>query len=210
MINFSDLRPKQQELLRSLLERNAPIPVDEVDGRVLRPLRSHGLVAEREGQIRVTGIARNLHLPSQSSLNPAAIQLANGDRESPLSKLQEETLRHLCRQSGAVPVNHLDGRVVRALKVRALIQESDEWVSPTDAGRTYYETHGRRRRRVSRGSDPSRTARAEAIQKALDALELAVPKDVEIRVGDATRAYADDVISGFREFARTLGSTGAG
>jgi hypothetical protein len=48
------------------------------------------------------------------------------------------------------------------------------------------------------------------MERALDALEMAVPRDVEIRVGDATRAYADDVISGFREFARTLANPGGG
>ena len=65
-----------------------------------------------------------------------------------------------------------------------------------------------RRRRVSgahshmEGASP-RQSRAEAIIRAVEALELALPRDAELMVGDIP-AYADDVVAGLRGYARQL------
>jgi DNA-binding MarR family transcriptional regulator len=123
----------------------------------------------------------------------------------PLNEKQVDLLRHLYRQTGPVLVDHLDGRVVRALRSRGLVEEKGDWLSLTDAGRAEFEKA--RRRRVSSphtvDSGSPRQARAEAIIRAVEALELALPRDAELKVGDML-AYADDVVQGLRGFARQL------
>lgn len=123
---------------------------------------------------------------------------------TPLNEKQLDLIRHLYRQTGPVLVDHLDGRVVRALRSRGLVEEKSGWLSLTGDGRT--EAEKLRRRRVvnphSEGGSP-RQARAEAIMRAVEALELALPRDAELMVGDMP-AYADDVVAGLRGFARRL------
>ncbi len=123
----------------------------------------------------------------------------------PLNDKQVDLLRHLYRQTGPVPSYHLDGRVVRALRSRDLIDDKNDWVSLTAAGRAEFEKL--RRRRVASPhvveSGTPRQARAEAIIRAVEALELALPRDAELMVGDMP-AYADDVVQGLRGFARRL------
>jgi hypothetical protein len=122
----------------------------------------------------------------------------------PLNEKQVDLLRHLYRQTGPVLMDHLDGRVVRALRSRGLVQARGEWLSLTDAGKAEFEKV-RRRRVVSPHSEVAnpRHARAEAIIRAVEALELALPRDAELMVGDML-AYADDVVQGLRGFARQL------
>ena len=122
----------------------------------------------------------------------------------PLNDKQVDLLRSLYRQTGPVLVDNLDGRVVRALRSRGLVQTKGEWLSLTDAGKTEFEKL-RRRRVVSPHSEVAspRHARAEAIIRAVEALELALPRDAELMVGDMP-AYADDVVQGLRGFARQL------
>lgn len=122
-----------------------------------------------------------------------------------LNEKQTDLLRYLSRQTGPVPVDHLDGRVVRALKSRSLIEERNGWVSVSGRGRSEFETKIRRRRAFSPHSIESgaRTARAESIRRAIDALELALPKDAEVMIGDMP-AYADDVMEGLRRYVRRL------
>jgi hypothetical protein len=117
-----------------------------------------------------------------------------------------DLLRYLYRQTGPVPCDHLDGRVVRALKSRGLLEEKGDWVSVSPAGRTEFERV--RRRRVANphaaaSAGSPRSARAEAIIRAVEALELALPRDAELMVGDIP-AYADDVVAGLRGYARQL------
>ncbi|HSU16722.1 hypothetical protein [Longimicrobium sp.] len=122
----------------------------------------------------------------------------------PLNDKQVDLLRSLYRQTGPVLVDNLDGRVVRALRSRGLVQEKAGWLSLTDSGKTEFEKL-RRRRVVNPHSEVSnpRHARAEAIIRAVEALELALPRDAELMVGDMP-AYADDVVQGLRGFARQL------
>ena len=122
-----------------------------------------------------------------------------------LNDKQLDLLRHLYRQTGPVPEDHLDGRVVRALRSRDLVAEKSGWVSLTDAGRAEFEKVRRRRvasPHVAESGSP-RHARAEAIIRAVEALELALPRDAEVMVGDMP-AYADDVVQGLRGYARRL------
>ncbi|HEU0015332.1 MAG TPA: hypothetical protein VFQ45_16710 [Longimicrobium sp.] len=118
-----------------------------------------------------------------------------------LNQKQVDLLRHLNRQTGPVSVSNLDGRIVRALKLRDCIEERDGWVSVTEGGRVALEggPPRRRRRRANAASHP----RAEAIYRAVAALELALPKEAEVAVGNIF-AYADDVVDGLRKYARRL------
>jgi hypothetical protein len=121
-----------------------------------------------------------------------------------INEKQFDLLRYLYRQTGPVPSDHLDGRVVRALKSRQLIALSKGWVSITDEGRERFDAAVRRRRTAAPVVEPTaRNARAESIMRAIDALEVALPKDAEVVVGDIF-AYADDVVEGFRRYARKI------
>jgi hypothetical protein len=126
-----------------------------------------------------------------------------------LNDKQLDLLRHLYRQTGPVLVDHLDGRVVRALRSRDFVEEKNGWLGLTDAGRAEFEKV--RRRRVATAhvveSGSPRKARAEAIIRAVEALELALPRDAELMVGDMP-AYVDDVVAGLRGFARQLARAG--
>ena len=124
-----------------------------------------------------------------------------------LSPKQSDLLRDLSRRTAPVPVDHLDGRVLRALESRNLIEQRNGWVTVTDEGRSHFETHVRRRRKVGRhAAEPTpRGARAESILRAVEILELALPREAEMLVGDV-HAYADDVVEGLRRFARQLES----
>jgi hypothetical protein len=127
--------------------------------------------------------------------------------ETTLNEKQTDLLRYLSRQTGPVPVDHLDGRVVRALKSRQLVDERNGWVSVSSEGRAEFETKIRRRRAFNpnAGESGTRNARAEAIRRAVESLELALPRDAELMVGEIP-AYADDVTEGLRRFAKRLES----
>ncbi len=129
------------------------------------------------------------------------------DHMPPLNDKQIDLLRHLYRQTGPVLADNLDGRVVRALRSRDLVHERNGWVSLSDAGREHFENVRRRRvhnpHAIAHADSDPRSGRAAAIMKALDALELAVPRDAEVMVGDMP-AYADDILTGLRRYARTL------
>jgi hypothetical protein len=127
---------------------------------------------------------------------------------SALNDKQADLLRYLYRQTGPVPTAHLDGRIVRALKSRRYVEERDGWVTVSDAGRAAFEQNGapepkRRRRRRTSAEAGAGHARAQAIHRAVETLELALPKDAEVAVGSIF-AYADDVVEGLRKHARSL------
>jgi hypothetical protein len=127
---------------------------------------------------------------------------------STLNDKQADLLRYLYRQTGPVPTAHLDGRVVRALKSRRYVDERDGWVTVSDAGRAAFEQNGapepkRRRRRRTSAQTGAGHARAQAIHRAVETLELALPKDAEVAVGSIF-AYADDVVEALRKHARSL------
>jgi glutathione S-transferase len=124
---------------------------------------------------------------------------------SMLNDKQADLLRYLDRQSGPVSSADLDGRVIRALKSRACIEEKDGMVTVTEQGRAALSQRPARRTRGRRPAVEKSAghARAQAIRRALDALEAALPRDAEVAVGPLF-AYADDVVQGFRRYARSL------
>jgi DNA-binding MarR family transcriptional regulator len=121
----------------------------------------------------------------------------------PLNEKQVDLLRHLYRQTGPALSDHLDGRVVRALRSRGMVDEKAGWLSLTDSGREAFEKLRRRRVGSREEANASRNARAEAIIRAVEALEVALPRGVEVMVGDMP-ANVDDITQGLRGFARRL------
>lgn len=123
-----------------------------------------------------------------------------------LNEKQVDLLRFLNRQNGPISSADLDGRVVRALMSRSCIQEvRNGFIEVTEEGRAALESKPQRRRRGRRPNVEKTAghARAQAIRRAIEALELALPKEAEVAVGNIF-AYADDVVDGFRKYARRL------
>lgn len=122
-----------------------------------------------------------------------------------LNDKQADLLRYLERQSGPVPSADLDGRIVRALKSRECIEEQGGMVTVTEQGRAALSMKPARRTRGRRPAVEKSAghARAQAIRRALEALEAALPREAEVAVGPLF-AYADDVVQGFRRYARSL------
>lgn len=198
---MGSLKPHQMDLLRVLVLRGSPVAAESLDRRNLRPLKAQELVTEANGIVRVTeaGYACVRRTPTDEPDRTAT-------RNGRLSEQQEEVLRYLLRQTGPVPEEHLDGRVLRALRVQRLVSESAGWVSATEEARSRLARHVDRERvsRRRRG-DSAASARADAIHRAVEELDAALPRDAEIMIGDMP-AYADDVVSALRRFARKFGT----
>lgn len=128
-----------------------------------------------------------------------------------LSDKQTDLLRELSRRAEPAPEDGLDGRVVRALESRNFVERRDGVVLVTDEGRDHFQSHVRRRRRArphGAESDP-RSARADAVHRAVEILELAVPRDTTLHVGDIDTS-AEELIEGLRRFARQIEGGRAG
>lgn len=182
------------DLLRKILTAGE-LHLEEIDGRVLRPLRSSGLVRIDGQLVRVTAAGKNAVAAAPE--NPGVHK-----EVGKLSGRQEDLLRLIVRQ-GSAAVEDVDLRTVRALRARGLIQESKGALSSTPAGAAYLEaptgSDGRRRR----GRPPRQHGRAEMILKAVEKLEKALPRDAEVLVGTIMCA-ADDVTAAFRSLARKI------
>lgn len=120
-----------------------------------------------------------------------------------LNTKQTDLLRYLCRQAGPVPVDHLDGRIMRALQSRGYVSVSKTWASPTPSGRTYLTRADDAPRRGAEPDGSPRAARAQTILRAVTELERALPIDAEVQVGTMP-AYADDVLEALRRYAREM------
>ena len=183
------LKPRQEDLLQEIV-RSGGVPVNQTDGRVLRPLRSAGFV--HISGTRVESTPAGLGRARQSPRHPPA--------QSRLTERQEELLRLLLR-TGPVPSEGLDGRVVRALLARGLATLRDDLVTATSAGQSYFDeqrpTVGRRGRK--RTENP----RAAAIRRATRELESVLPPGAEVLVGNIMAA-ADDLVDAFRRHAEKL------
>jgi hypothetical protein len=198
------LKPHHLDLLRTIVERNGTMAVADVDGRTLRPLKTEDLAAEVDGRVLATASGRT----RLQQLASAASE-SNQTSQGPLSQQQEDMLRYLLRQTGPVPEEHLDARVLRGLRSRGLVSEMAGWVRPSEQAHMHLEKHVTRQH-VSRQrrSDSASTARAAAIYRAAEQLERALPRDAELTVREMP-AYADDVVAGLRRLARQLeGRTG--
>lgn len=183
------LKPHQQDLLDQLVAGGG-LPVEEVDGRVLRSLRTLGL-AEIAG-IRVQATAAGRRQGAGRSERPPV--------PSRLNQKQEELLRSLLRR-GQAPAEDLDGRVIRPLIGRGLVTLQDDIVSPTSAGREYFDE--KRSTGPKRGRKRKENARAIVIRRAARQLESAIPPDAEVLVGNIMAA-ADDLVEAFRRHASKI------
>jgi hypothetical protein len=173
------MKPHQIELLHSICRAGA-MPAAQIDGRVLRPLTGNGFVTEAGATVRPTPAGRTLAGQSQSTSVAQAGPTVAPDR---LSEKQEEVLRYMLRQTGPVPVDHLDGRVLRALSSRGLLKAVGGWVSPTAAAKPHLRQHAHKDRQLGRrrAASSARSARAEAILKIVEQLEGAIPLNTEDR-----------------------------
>lgn len=180
--------------------REGRVPCVQLDGRILRPLKSDSLIVERSGYVSATPAGEALHRAGKPERHPAT---ASNGTPARLSPSQEQALRLICRQSDSVLADRLDGRVLKALKVRGLVDERDGWVSPTVSGRAHFDVVRRRRRKEPGFTSEPRSVRAEIILRHVEGLERAIRGDEESKVGDVP-AFADDVLEGLRQYARRL------
>lgn len=188
------LKPHHYELLQRIIDAGE-LPADEIDGRVMRPLRTGGLVDVAEDRVRVTAAGKR------------ALSTAAGDAAAPrepgkLSGAQEDLLRLILR-SGGVHSEDVDLRTARALRTRGLIREADGMLTGTPAGAEHLDSLRSPDTPRRRGHRPQRHPRAEAILKAVEQLEHALPPGAEVLVGSIMCA-AEDVATGFRALARKL------
>ncbi|HEY0015502.1 MAG TPA: hypothetical protein VGC13_04260 [Longimicrobium sp.] len=188
------LKPHHYELLQRIIAAGE-LPPGEVDGRLLRPLRTSGLVRVDEDRIRVTVAGRD------------AVSMPGADTAAPretgkLSSAQEDLLRLIVR-AGGLNREDVDLRTARALRSRGLVGEDGGMLTGTPAGVAHLEALDWRETPRRRGRRPHRHPRAEAILKATQQLEHALPPEAEVLVGPIMCA-AEDVSAGFRTFARQL------
>lgn len=200
------LKPHHLDLLRNLAARLGPVPLSELDGRQLRPLKANGLVAEYGQSVVPTSEGRRLAGEQNDSSGAALPPTAVAGRL--LSRSQEELLRLILRATEPMLADHLDGRVLRALEARGLVRIDRGWVSPTDAGEEHFERHvrkerGLRRRRAATAEGGH--ARAEALLRVIEQLEAAFPRAAEIMIAQMP-AHVDDIFAGLRKLARQMES----
>lgn len=145
--------------------------------------------------------------PDLSAASPAEPDTALPD--TTLNDRQEDMLRTLVQQDAAVPMDDLDGRVIRALEGRGLVRRSEGRVEVTEEGRAFYDRKVRRRRRARAGHAHTATAapeaderktRAQLMRNAVEALRRVVGDAEEIEVGDLN-ATAADALAALAELA---------
>lgn len=115
------LQPHQRNLLEEVI-RHGRIPANEVDGRMLRPLRSAGLVQVVGQHVEAT----------QEGLRQVNGEPPRVLAQSRLNERQEELLRLVLRL-GQLPVDEVDGRVARPLLARGLVAVADG-LDPDECG----------------------------------------------------------------------------
>lgn len=129
--------------------------------------------------------------------------------DTTLNDRQEDMLRTLVQQDAAVPMDDLDGRVIRALEGRGLVRRGEGRVEVTEEGRAFYERKVRRRRRARAGyahtaaaapEADERKTRARLMRNAVEALRRVVGDAEQIEVGDLN-ATAADALAALAELA---------
>ncbi|HEX6911157.1 MAG TPA: hypothetical protein VF142_12215 [Longimicrobium sp.] len=210
---FDDLSPEEIALLKELADRGAPVSEARLSQDALRHLGMRRYIKRMSGFSIITPEGRKalqaLDRGQQPALpthreripHPSArvVVTTSGpddeaDDETRVNNTQEDMLRQLAQAEAAVPFDDLDGRVVRALEGRGLVRKADGLVELTDAGRAFYESKVRRRRRARSGwaknapapteGTEDRTVRARSIREAVDALQRAVGDADAIPIGD--------------------------
>ncbi|HEU0299946.1 MAG TPA: hypothetical protein VFR37_10835 [Longimicrobium sp.] len=225
---LDELSPAEIALLKELADKGAPVSEARLDAGALRTLMLHRYIKRMSGFSVITPDGRRALESIQRGQSPAAAQPlrhrdifplaaaprpADEEEETPdttVNTTQEDMLRQLALAEQPVPFDDLDGRVVRALEGRGLVRKADGLVLLTDAGRVFYESKVRRRRRARSGwvkSQPvpaegteDRGVRAQSIRDAVDALQRAIGGADEIEIGDLP-ALAEDAFTGLMELA---------
>ena len=225
---FDEISPAEIELLKQLAEKGAPVSEARLDAEALRSLGLRRYIKRLSGFSIITPEGRKalqslqngqvpapatpamrrelFPLPPRETAAPAE---AEAD-ETRVNTTQEDMLRQLAKSEQPVPFDDLDGRVVRALEGRGLVTRSEGLVMLTGAGRAFYESKVRRRRRArsgwvksapmqSEGTEDRRT-RAQSIRDAVDALQRAVSDADHLEIGDLD-AIASDAFAGLLELA---------
>jgi hypothetical protein len=224
---FDELTPEEIALLRELVQNGAPVPEARLGAEALRTLalrryvkRLSGFsVATPEGRRALEAIDRG-DQPESVGPRPAAFPGLLEERgaedatpaeegaEPTLNPTQEDMLRQLALAEAPVPFDDLDGRVVRALEGRGLVRRIDGRVEVSEAGREFYRSRVRRRRRARTGwhraeapeRSDERATRARSIREAVDALRRAVGGAETISVGDLD-ASAEETFRALLELA---------
>jgi hypothetical protein len=195
------LSPRQNDTLQRLLAAHSGIPRERIDGRVLRALVARQLAEEQRGTVYATRDARQANRVEPEK---AASVRQPGEPHLPLSAAQQELLSLLCRKAEPLSEDEVDGRSARALISRGVARLTDAGLIVTPSG---LEAHrGLSQPRAAgrkRGRPRKEHPRAAAIMRAVGVLEEVVPRDSELAVG-AMFAHIDDVLYGFRRFARRL------
>lgn len=122
-----------------------------------------------------------------------------------LNEKQSEVLKTLCTNGHGVRESELDGRSVRALKKRGLVDSLSGHILATAKGKSYYDQFIRKRVTTSvRRGRPSREARVNMISHAITELERALPRNANILVGRML-ATEEEVIAGLKSFCTQFG-----
>lgn len=226
-----DLSPDDIALLKELAEKGAPVSEARLNPEALRTLSMRRYIKRMSGFSIITPDGRRALASLARGQQPAAVSqperiphpsariFTNGATPEPesadgddprVNNTQEDMLRLLAQSEMPVPFDDLDGRVVRALEGRGLVRRVDGLVQLTDAGRVFYESKVRRRRRARSGwakSAPAategtedRTVRARSIREAVDALQRAIGSADELEIGDL-EAPAEQAFAALLELA---------
>ncbi|HYW10666.1 MAG TPA: hypothetical protein VE871_01885 [Longimicrobium sp.] len=226
-----DLSPDDIALLKELAEKGAPVSEARLNPDALRTLSMRRYIKRMSGFSIITPDGRRALASLARGQQPAAVtqperiphpsariftngaapepESAEGD-DTRVNNTQEDMLRLLAQSEAPVPFDDLDGRVVRALEGRGLVRRVDGLVQLTDAGRAFYESKVRRRRRARSGwakSAPAategtedRTVRARSIREAVDALQRAIGSADALEIGDL-EATAEQAFAALLELA---------
>lgn len=228
---FDDLSPEDIALLKELAEKGAPVSEARLNAEALRSLSMRRYIKRLSGFSIITpdgrraleslsrgqepaAVTQPARVPHPSARNGGAPEAepAPGD-ELRVNSTQEDMLRQLAQAEAPVPFDDLDGRVVRALEGRELVRRVDGLVELTDAGRAFYDTRVRRRRRARSGwvksaaapveGTEDRSRRGQSIREAVDALQRAVGSADVLDIGDL-EAPAEDAFAALLELADRL------
>ena len=207
---FDEISPAEIALLKELAQKGAPVSEARLDADALRTLGLRRYIKRLSGFSIITPDGRRAlqslekgQTPSPAPAlrrDPYPMQQQSAPEPEPepdgtsVNTTQEDMLRLLAQAEQPVPFDDLDGRVVRALEGRGLVHKSDGLVLLTDAGRAFYESKVRRRRRARSGWAKSapvpvegtedRGARAQSIRDAVDALQRCLGDMDQLEIGD--------------------------
>jgi hypothetical protein len=224
---FDEISPAEIALLKELTEKGAPVSEARLDAEALRSLGLRRYIKRLSGFSIITPEGRKALQSLQRGQTPApapsirrdpypmqpreAAPVAEPEADATsVNTTQEDMLRQLALSEHPVPFDDLDGRVVRALEGRGLVRKAEGIVLLTEAGRAFYESKVRRRRRARSGwtrSAPApvegtddRQTRAQSIREAVDALQRAVSDADHLEIGDLD-ANAGDAFAALLELA---------